>query len=65
LLKTKDWDVVVIKNGPAGLPASVSAHDRGARVAVVERESRSGGILKQCIHDGFGFIRFKKNLTGP
>lgn len=46
MLKTKDWDVVVIKNGPAGLPASVSAHDRGARVAVVERESRSGGYTE-------------------
>ncbi len=61
----QDWDVIVIGGGPAGLASAVSAHDAGARVCVVEREERLGGILKQCIHDGFGLVRFKEKLTGP
>lgn len=59
------WDVVVIGAGPAGLAAAVAAHDSGARVCLVEREDRSGGILKQCIHDGFGLVRYGQKLTGP
>ena len=59
------WDVVVVGAGPAGLAAGVAAHDAGARVALVEREASAGGILKQCIHDGFGVVRFKEKLTGP
>jgi thioredoxin reductase len=65
LRETDEWDVVIIGSGPAGLAAAVSAFDSGAKVCVVERENRPGGILKQCIHDGFGLIRFKENLTGP
>ncbi|HCF57263.1 MAG TPA: pyridine nucleotide-disulfide oxidoreductase [Myxococcales bacterium] len=59
------WEVVVVGAGPAGLAAACAAHDAGSRVALVEREARAGGILKQCIHDGFGVVRFKEKLTGP
>ena len=58
-------DVMVIGAGPAGLSASIKAYDEGAKVLVVEREKKTGGILKQCIHDGFGLIRFKEKLSGP
>ncbi|NCA97741.1 MAG: FAD-dependent oxidoreductase, partial [Bacteroidia bacterium] len=58
-------DVVVIGGGPAGLAAAAKARDRGVKVLLIEREGRLGGILKQCIHDGFGLIRFKEKLTGP
>lgn len=58
-------DVLVIGGGPAGLAAAVSAHKHGAEVMLVEREARLGGILKQCIHDGFGMIRFGEKLSGP
>ncbi|MBQ2015726.1 MAG: FAD-dependent oxidoreductase, partial [Clostridia bacterium] len=58
-------DVLVIGGGPAGLAASIAAHDAGANVLLIEREQRLGGILKQCIHDGFGLVRFKEKLSGP
>lgn len=61
----RQWDVIVIGAGPAGLAAAVSAHDQGARVCVIEREDRPGGVLKQCVHDGFGLVRFGERLTGP
>jgi len=61
----QDYDVVVIGAGPAGLAAAVAAADKGATVCLAEREERMGGILKQCIHDGFGLVRFKEKLTGP
>jgi len=60
-----DCDVLVIGAGPAGLAAAVSAFDNGASVVMVEREDRPGGILKQCIHDGFGVIHFGEKLSGP
>ncbi len=59
------YDVTVIGGGPAGLAAATSAHQHGARTLLIEREGKLGGILKQCIHDGFGLARFKNKLTGP
>lgn len=59
------YDVVVLGGGPAGLAAALAAQKSGARVLLVEREARLGGILKQCIHDGFGLVRFGKKLAGP
>lgn len=58
-------DVAVIGGGPAGLAAAKAASDEGASVLLIEREAKAGGILKQCIHDGFGVIRFGKKLSGP
>ena len=60
-----DYDVTVIGGGPAGLAAAISADDNGARTLIIEREERLGGMLKQCIHDGFGLSRFGERLAGP
>lgn len=62
---TQAFDVVVIGGGPAGMAAALAAHKAGARVAIVEREQHLGGILRQCIHSGFGLSHFKQELTGP
>ena len=62
---THAFDVVVIGGGPAGMAAALAAHKAGARVAIVEREQHLGGILRQCIHPGFGLSHFKQELTGP
>lgn len=59
------YNVVVIGGGPAGLAAAHSANKEGAKVLLIERENRLGGILKQCIHDGFGLMWFKEKLSGP
>lgn len=59
-------DLVIIGGGPAGLAAAIAAFDSGIKdVLIVEREERLGGILLQCIHNGFGLTRFKESLTGP
>ena len=62
---TQAFDVVVIGGGPAGMAAAIAAHNAGARVAIAEREQHLGGILRQCIHPGFGLSHFKQELTGP
>lgn len=59
-------EVVIIGGGPAGLAAAVAAYDEGSRdILVIERDSVLGGILNQCIHNGFGLHTFKEELTGP
>ena len=58
--------LVIIGGGPAGLAAAVAAYDKGERdILILERESVLGGILNQCIHNGFGLHTFKEELTGP
>ena len=64
-VQTLAFDVVVIGGGPAGMAAALAAHKANARVAIVEREQHLGGILRQCIHPGFGLSHFKQELTGP
>lgn len=64
-VQTQAFDVVVIGGGPAGMAAALAAHKTSARVAIVEREQHLGGILRQCIHPGFGLSHFKQELTGP
>ena len=64
-VQTQAFDVVVIGGGPAGMAAALAAHKAGARVAIVERGQHLGGILRQCIHPGFGLSHFKQELTGP
>ncbi|XMB86817.1 FAD-dependent oxidoreductase [Mycoplasmatota bacterium WC44] len=59
------YDIGIIGGGPAGLAAAIEAERNGKSVLMVERESKLGGILKQCIHDGFGLIEFDELLTGP
>ena len=64
-VQTQAFDVIVIGGGPAGMAAALAAHKAGAHVAIVEREQHLGGILRQCIHPGFGLSHFKQELTGP
>lgn len=64
-VQTQAFDVVVIGGGPAGMAAALAAQKAGSRVAIVEREQHLGGILRQCIHPGFGLSHFKQELTGP
>lgn len=61
----RTYDVIVIGGGPAGLSAGVRVAKSKQSVLVIEREGRAGGILKQCIHDGFGLVRFNEKLSGP
>lgn len=64
-VQTQAFDVVIFGGGPAGMAAALAAHKASARVAIVEREQHLGGILRQCIHPGFGLSHFKQELTGP
>lgn len=60
------YDVAVIGGGPAGLAAALKARENGAeKVLILERDKEAGGILNQCIHNGFGLHYFKEELTGP
>ena len=62
----RNIDIVIIGGGPAGLAAAVGAYEAGARdILILDREEHLGGILKQCIHNGFGLHTFKEELTGP
>ena len=60
-----NYDVIIIGGGPAGLASGIASKQNGSDTLIIERESRLGGILKQCIHDGFGLTRYGERLTGP
>ena len=62
----KKVDLVIVGGGPAGMSAAVAAYDAGVKdILILERDKSLGGILRQCIHNGFGLHRFKEELTGP
>ena len=62
----KNIDVLIIGGGPAGLAAAVRLYEKGIRdILILEREKQAGGILRQCIHDGFGLTRFGMSMSGP
>ena len=59
-------DLVIVGGGPAGLAAAIGAYESGIKdILIIEREEHLGGILNQCIHNGFGLHTFKEELTGP
>ncbi len=63
-MKQIKTDCAIIGGGPAGLAAAVEAHKAGLDTLIIERDLSLGGILQQCIHDGFGLLRFKRRMTG-
>ena len=66
ITKTVKKDLVIIGGGPAGMAAAVAAYEAGLRdILILERDDALGGILRQCIHNGFGLHRFGEELTGP
>ncbi|MDL2318962.1 NAD(P)/FAD-dependent oxidoreductase [Eubacteriales bacterium OttesenSCG-928-A19] len=64
-MNSRKVDVAIIGGGPAGLAAALKAREHGAQVLILERDKAPGGILQQCIHNGFGLHYFKEELTGP
>ena len=66
MVSVMNADVVIIGGGPAGMAAAVAAYEEGVRdILILERDDSLGGILRQCIHNGFGLHRFGEELTGP
>lgn len=60
-----DYDVIVVGGGAAGMAAAIESYKTGAKTLLIEKEDKLGGILNQCIHNGFGLHHFKEELTGP
>ncbi|MBD3352557.1 MAG: FAD-dependent oxidoreductase [Candidatus Lokiarchaeota archaeon] len=64
-MEKRETDVAIIGGGPAGLAAAMAAYKAGVKVTIIERDFELGGILQQCIHNGFGLRYYKEELTGP